>query len=365
MTDEPKKKKDAAFHISAEDLTKSMKNRPILKCTLSLDVSLGGGIPLGCTVLMAGPEKSGKTTTCLQYAAYGQNHFKCKVFYFPIEGRLTNKVLEQVRDLKKDIDNFVIVMPPPIYDQDDSEKIIGYEKWTSERWWEEIGDTITNNHGCILIVDSIANMSSEKEISEDMGHQDRGGKNKLEAQFCRKYGDLIISNRNTVFLMTQMQANTSGYGPSIQPKVGNQIKFQSDVILVGKNVEKWTEDASGKIYGHDAVYIVRESALGAPHMEARIPIRYGYGIDDLQDIVNYSVNWGFIKNAGAWFELPYKKTDDDGFEYFDLSTVEEKERKKDKSIVKIQGSQAVRNWFLMNPKQAEEMKTKMNKLFFG
>ena len=341
-----KNKQDEAYRISADQLIQDSAHKAVIPCTLSADIGLGGGIPMGCTVLVGGMFKSGKTSTVLQYAANAQNTYGAKVFFFPIEGRLTQLVLQQIRGIKTDIDSFEVVMPPPIRKDD---MIVGYQKWSSERWWEEIGKTVTNNPGSVIIVDSIANMGSEKESSEGMGYQDRGGKQKLEAQFCRSYGDLIGPSGITLFLLTQIQANTSGYGPMKGMKVGNHIRHQADTILFFKRVDKW-EPTDGRILGHNIECTIECSALGPPFIDISIPLRYGYGIDNVQDVITHGANWGIIEQAGAgWFKLPFVEKEDGEHEYVDVNG-----EQKDK-CVRIQGKANVRNWMVKHPQECNKI----------
>lgn len=336
------KSSNEAYRISGEQLVEHTRNRRVIPLTLSADIALGGGIPLGATVLLGGKPKAGKTSCSLAYAANAQKLYDSKVFFFNIEGRLSQLVISQTKGLMLDGDHFEIVMPPPI---EKDGKIIGYKKWPAERWWDEIGHTIENNPGSIIIVDSIANFSSDKEFSEDMGYQDRGGKNKLEAQFCRKYGDMVIPAGVTLFLLTQVQANTSGYGPSIQMKVGNHIKHQADVIIFAKNITKWPE-VDGKILGHDIMYHIECSALGPPFVDMTIPLRYGEGIDILKDTLTHAVNWDIITRAGAWMTLPFVEVEENKFEYKPITEME-----KDDKPVKVQGENGLRNWFLIRDKE--------------
>jgi recombination protein RecA len=245
-------------------------------------------------------------------------------------------------------------MPPPISDKKGN--IIGYKKWGAEKWFAAIGETIEKYPGSVIIVDSLANLSSEREQSEDMGFQDRGGRNKLEAEFCRKYGNIIVPNQIALFLLTQIQANTSGYGPSMQGKVGNHVKHQADIIIFGKTFEKWPDD-KGRILGHDMVYTVECSALGPPFMEMRIPLRYGYGIDNLQDIVTHAINWGIIDKAGAWYTLPFVE-EDGKVTYKELG-------QEDVKYVKAQGESNIRNWLLIRPDQAKFLEHMIREKVFG
>lgn len=374
-------KEETAYRISGDQLVESMSKREIVTCTISLDVGLGGGIPRGCTVVLFGPPKLGKTTVCLQYAANAQKQYKAKVFVFPIEGRLTNKVLGQIQNLSLDIDSFEVVMPPAIYDK--KGEVVGNQKWPAEKWWDAIGETIQNNPGCVVVVDSIAQLSPEKEISEDMGYQDRGRRNQLEAQFCRRFGDMIVANRVICFLMTQIQANTSGYGAAIQPKIGNQLKHQADIILYGKSVEKWDATTTGRILGHDMKFVVLESAMGSPFTELQVPLRYGRGIDRIKDIYTNAINWDIIVKEGAWFSIPFAeitKADGKGKEKGkETKTVEKIVLSKDdkEKVVgtdakgekvtpfKFQGEANMYEWLSIHPKEVDELEKDVRQYIFG
>lgn len=343
--------KEEPLRISADQLIETSKNRKIIPCTISLDVGLSGGIPLGSTVVVAGKSKAGKTSMCLQYGANAQNLFGSKIFFFNIEGRMSHQVLSQIQGLKTDQDSLEIIMPPAVTDK--SGNIIGHTRWYAEQWWDEIGKTIQDNPNSIIIVDSIAKLSSEKEISEDMGYQDRGARQKLEAQFCRKYGDIVMPNEVTLFLLTQIQANTSGYGPMVQPKVGNAIKHQADAIMFCRKVQMW-DSTDGKPLGHDIFWNIEVSALGGPASDIKVPLRYGYGIDTLQDMIEYSIEWGIIQKKGAWMSLPFLSDDEDA-ELIDLNELEDKQ-----NPVKVQGLSNIRKWFLIRPKLFEKLEHNMN-----
>lgn len=342
--------KEQPLRISADQLIETSRSRKIIPCSVSLDVGLSGGVPLGATAVVAGKSKAGKTTMCLQYAANAQRLFGSKVFFFNIEGRMSHQVLSQVKGLITDIDNFEIIMPPAVTDKQGN--IIGHTRWYAEQWWDEIGRTIQDNPGSVIIVDSIAKLSSEKEVSEDMGYQDRGARQKLEAQFCRKYGDIVMPNEITLFLLTQIQANTSGYGPTVQPKVGNAIKHQADIIMFCRKVAAW-DSTDGKPLGHDIFWNIEVSALGGPVSDVKVPLRYGQGIDTIQDMIEYCIEWGVIQKKGAWMSLPFLSDDEDA-DLIDLATLDDKT-----SPVKVQGLSNIRKWFLVRPKLFDKLEATM------
>lgn len=344
------------FRISADKLIEQSKNRKIIPLSITADISLGGGVPLGCTVLIGGLFKSGKTTISMQYGANAQNLYGSKIFFYPIEGRLTSKIFDQIKNVKTDEDNFIVVMPPPIYDSKNKEEIIGYQKWTSPEWWTAIGNNIKDNPFSIHIVDSISAMASAGEASEDVGKQERGSLQKDQSQFTRKFGDLVVANRCTVFLIAQIQANTSGYGHPTQIKAGNSIKHQADVILEIMKTEKWKVEKEGMPpVGHDICVKCTESALGPPHVEFKVPLRYGVGIDTLKDLISSASNFDLIKVSGSWYNLPFKETKDGKIEY----TTDEK------LFVKTQGENKTYQWFLIRPEAQKILEQKVKEIIFG
>lgn len=340
------KQSNEVYKISAEQLFIQRKARKIIPLTLSADLSLGGGIPLGCTVLIGGKQKSGKSTTCLQYAANAQNLFGSKVFIYPTEGRLTNQTMDQVSGLKKE--DVIVVLPPAILNK--KGELLGHGKFNAEMLYTSVGETIKENPNSIIIVDSISNMSSERELTEGIGFMDRGGLNKIESQFCRIYGDLIIANNVTLFLIAQIQANTSGYGIPIQMKAGNQIRHQADVVMFCKSIEKWDEQ-NERICGHNILISIETSALGPPYVDTSIPLRYGKGIDLVKDLIKHAIVWGYIKRAGTWYYLPFKENDP-------KNTIEipsfDDEEAKSQGLIKTQGEE--KTWtFFSNEENKEKL----------
>lgn len=341
------------YRISGEEL--SNQKSEYLQCTVSLDVGLSGGIRRGSVAIISGMPGLGKTTVALQYGADAQHQYNSKIFYFNIEGRLGKETLAQIYNLKTGIDHFEIVMPTAIRDVDGN--VVGHKKWSAEIWWDLIGETIVENPGSVLIIDSVANMSSSNEIAESTGYQDRGMKNKLEAQFCRKYLDLTIPSRVTVFLLTHIMANTSGYGKSLLAKIGNHLKHQSNVHLFGKRIEKWQEH-KGKILGHDMHFIIEKNSLGNPYAIIQVPLRYGEGIDVVKDTILHAINWDIIKKKGSWFVLPFQEVDDK-IEHNEITDENEKD------LIKIQGEIGLRNWLILNKKEYDLIDAQVKEMLFG
>jgi RecA/RadA recombinase len=339
--------KEKPYRASGQEVIDLRAQRGILKCTPAADIGFGG-IKRGGIVTIGGKSGIGKTTLALQYAANAQNQFGAKVFFFPVEGRFNDSTFKQVRGIKLDINSFEVVAPPAMMKDG---RVVGHKKWNANQWWTVIGDTIAENPECVVIVDSISTLTSEREQAEGMGYQGRGDLQKSDAQFTRLYGDVTVPNGSIVFLLTQVQANTSGYGPPIIIKLSNSLYHQSDIVLQGKSVEKWKEE-DGRIRGHNMVYTVIKNANSNPYNDVSIPLRFGYGIDVPKDVVDHCVLLNTIVREGAWYTLPFYVTDK-GKPVFSPAGSE-----KDKKYVKAQGENNTRAWLIEHP-ECLELLTKM------
>ena len=352
------KKDNLPSVVTGTQLYETRKNRPVITSNLSFDIACSGGIPKGCTVLCGGKYKSGKTTLALKYLAAAQKLFKMKGFVYNIEGRLDNKVLDQTNDLE--LDNLSVISGSDI--KDENGEVVGNKKQPAQWWWDIIGENLTNFPGSFHIVDSISALSDESELAETMGYQSRGGLQKLEAQFCRKFGDIIVPSGTIIFLLAQIQANTSGQGEATQIKAGNSIRHLADAIIFIKWIEKWQPNSDGKILGHNLKCKIESSPLGSPYMECDVPLRYGVGIDNVKDVMNHCINWEIIKANGAWYDLPFlkpeKETDKPVF--VDLDKLP-----KDTKPIKLQGEENVRSWLVSHPSETAMLEGMIRKQVLG
>lgn len=157
--------------------------------------------------------------------------------------------------------------------------------------------------------------------------------------------------------------------------------------MLGKRAEKWKPSGTnkdgdgGRILGQDCVYTIQESALGPPHVEAKIPLRYGYGIDNLLDLFTQAINWGLIEQKNAWYTLPFVEDDKGNIKYTPLVNAttkegeeteneakkdkKEKKEKKEAGYIRANGEAAGRNWLLLHPDEAKILENEIRKQVFG
>ena len=131
-----------------------------------IDVNIGGGIPEGSVVLLAGDEKCGKTVTALQICKNAQLMGK-NIYYLNIEARLKSRDLEGIEGL--DLEKINVVSS---YREDDSEGNLVQSKILSgEEWLSFAENFIHNDPGCVIVLDSISQIVTERQLQADIGVQ--------------------------------------------------------------------------------------------------------------------------------------------------------------------------------------------------
>lgn len=282
---------------SGDDLFPAKKR--VIPISPSLDLALGGGIPEGSWVVVNGPEKLGKSSTLLEFAANAQQeeYGSKEVFYIDVEARLKEMNIHSYKKLNtKKFHRFK------------SEK--GETPLTSERFLNIAEEILTTYPGCILIIDSISALCEGKEKEGGIGTETRGGAAKHVAQFCRQMAQVVNVNDSVVCCVTHSIANT-GYGGGMVEKTANALKYQVDVKLkalyrefIYPNAE--AEKKKSKPVAQRTEWIMECSALGTPpNQRVNTYIRYGEGLDIIYDYIELGISFGIIEVSGSWLILKF------------------------------------------------------------
>lgn len=264
----------------------------------------------------------GKTTLCLSIVANAQR-MKKKCFYLDIEGRLRTDLLKTI---------------PGLIWTDEQEKQTGFpqlqvirsseEKILSAEDYINIMDTLIKEvPGCLIILDSIAALTSQDVMATKAGDSKRMASiPTLMYFFLRKAAAILPVTKASILTITHLQANPSGYGGPNQVG-GNAIQYFASNRFVCHSVEK--VPANGPLIGHNAKFKCESAALGPPGGEFNLYVRYGKGADKEEDLVSTAEELGFIEKSGAWYKF--------------TSGSEE---------IKLQGKQKCVEYFKENPDKA-------------
>ncbi len=265
--------------------------RDVLKTILSLDIALNGGIPDGKTVLLSGKPKAGKTYLCLQILNNAINDNR-PAFYFNIERRCSPEQLRQVCGKNASKLKWI---------ESTSDAIL-----SAEDWLNILERAIKDHKKAVIVVDSLAQLSTLAEQSELLGKvKDMAGTPKLLASFFRRMQQVIDSNDIILIFISHVITSRSPYGKKWIEKGGVAVQYASSVWMNTDWFALWKSNPeTNEIDGQDVNIRIMASALGKPYLPCTIPIRFGVGVDRIKDIIVNAENLGLIAKAGAWYSIP-------------------------------------------------------------
>lgn len=327
---------------SGADFVKNENAKQIVSISPALDLGCGGGVPEGSWVIFAGKQKCGKTVTLLHFAKKCQDLGK-HIYYLNIEGRLKKMNIVGTYGLKEDMLDVI----------ESTE-----EKTLSAQDFLNIAEHIIRTHpACVIIFDSYSMLCHSKEHAEGVDTSTMGAPAALLSQFFRQMSQVVPAKRTIVAGINQIMANI-GWGKSGNTeKGGNAIQYQGDVKFRHKLSEPWKDGE--KEIGKIVTWIVEFNALGngaIPGSEIKSYMRYGHGIDEIQEMVTIAKDSGLIEQGGAWYTLSFAQ------KYFKELGHEEWSDEISK-LYKCQGANAVSDKLQENPKLIEFLKKEIGEIW--
>jgi len=263
---------------------------------IALDHIIGGGLPLGRLVELAGPPSSGKTTTALQTAAALQKVilsgggevagtdgtvFKIlptdKILYLDYEATIDQDYCKSL-GLDIDDDSFLLVQPDTLEDGAN----IAVE-------------LIETGRIRMVIWDSVASMMPSAKASAEIGKSLPAVQAKLMSDLGQKLVPLLYRHQTLNIFVNHLREvlDMSGrrpahLGPKMSTPGGVALKFYESVRLeykqVGNIKEKSIDPLSGEEVetpGATNVEVkVTKNKVARPFRKAVVRVRFGRGFDN-------------------------------------------------------------------------------------
>ena len=284
-------KKYGNIIVKGNELLETRKDYKILKVSPIIDVSLGGGIKEGSWVMLSGAAKSGKTTLAMQIAKNGQDEGR-PIIYLNAEGRLKEMNFE-VDGLDPSKMQIITAEDAPI---------------SAEVFLDIVVKLLTakENKGAICIIDSVSSLIPARDLEGEVSGERRPGLPKILGDFVKKLGQIVPNQKSIVVMITHLITNTSGYGAGMLADGGVKIGYQADTRMQVKSISPWEQD--GEQIGQAVNWKIMCSSVGSPGGECQSWIRYGKGVDKIQEVMMMGQEAGLITQAGAWFTCNFLLT---------------------------------------------------------
>ena len=248
---------------------------------LSLDLQLGGGIPLDRITEVCGPPDSSKTSFILNLIKQNED---CITAYLDTDNCISYDYLEQ---LGLDTDSLIISQPS------NAEQLI------------QIVETLISNKAVdIIVIDSIATIISEEESDSGMSHNT---KNSTIIETIKKLSSLIYKSDCALILINQIRNDLKSkkYGA----KVAMADRALNTYASIRLNIEPTNEiHHYDQIIGAKLKISINKNKIALKKGES-VSINHYYksGLDTVDDLLELAINANIIQRNGSWYNFGGEK----------------------------------------------------------
>jgi recombination protein RecA len=266
--------------------TKKLNVAAIPTGSMTLDMALGiGGVPRGRIVEIYGPESSGKTTVALSIIAQAQKQGG-EVAFIDVEHAL-DPVYAQA--LGVNINDLLVSQP------DSGEQAL------------EIAEALIRSGAIdVIVLDSIAAMTTRAEIDGEMGDLHVGQLARLMSQAMRKLTAAISKSNCVAIFINQIREKIGVmYGNPETTPGGRALKFYSSVrieVRKGEVIKSGTD-----VIGACTRCKIVKNKVAPPFKECEFDLMYGTGISRTGEVLDLAVDLDIIKKGGSWFSYKDQK----------------------------------------------------------
>jgi recombination protein RecA len=264
---------------------KHIKIDTISSGSISLNMALGGGLPVGRIIEVYGPESSGKTTLTLHAIAEVQKTGGVAAF-IDAEHALDPSYAEKI-GVKTD--DLLISQP------DSGEQAL------------EITETLVRSGGIdLIVIDSVAALTPRAEIEGEMGDSHMGLQARLMSQALRKLTSLVSGTKCTIIFINQLRMKIGVmFGNPETTTGGNALKFYASVRMDIRRIAKIEEKIEGEkdksAIGNRVRVKIIKNKVAPPFRKAEFDIMFNEGISYEGDLLDTGVDHNMVKKAGSYY----------------------------------------------------------------
>ncbi len=260
-----------------------MKIETIPSGSILLDDALGvGGYPKGRIIEIFGPESSGKTTLALHAIAEAQKKGGIAAFVD------AEHALDPIYagDLGVDVENLWVSQP------DTGEQAL------------EIAESLVRSGGiAVIVVDSVAALTPQAEITGEMGDSHVGLQARLMSQALRKLTATISKSGCCLIFINQIRMKIGiMFGNPETTTGGNALKFYSSIRLEVRKTETISRGQDNAVGNRIRVKVVKNK-VAPPFRKVELELMFGKGISITGSLLDGGIAHELINKSGSWYSI--------------------------------------------------------------
>lgn len=256
---------------------------------LSMDLALGGGLPKGDYIEIAGKPSVGKSTLCMWLAGQAQKQGNL-VAYIDVETDY-DKHWAEINGVS--VDNIIFSQP------------------------SSLEEALTITEGLIksdgvsfIIIDSLAALTPQAILKKSMSEDTIGLRPRKLAQFFDKTKWYVKESNCIVLFTNQFRQDPGRLGKGVTPG-GWSAKHN-----FGVRMEIWRSEAglrnnadlivlgggdSEEVIAAKAHILVKKNKVAAPYKRATFRIDFDSGVNPYYDLYENALMFGVIEQSGSWY----------------------------------------------------------------
>lgn len=293
-----------------------------------------GGVPLGKSTELFGPENGGKTTTALDvvgnaqklaHAQWNATLSEMRKELRALKEKAIKSVQKRIDALTAEIDEFKKVGPRKVV-YIDAENTLDVE-WaelqgvdtselylvrpqdhTAEQVFQMVLDLVASGEIICIVLDSIPALVSQKLYEKSMEEKTYAGISDAAADFSRKVSPLISKFKTAYVQINQIRDNLKNPFDIYHTPAGRALKHLHALRLYiskGKFIDESNNELSGKAATEPAgnivdVAMIKTKICKPDRRVGFYTLNYQAGIDVLSDTLDMAVKYGYVALTGAW-----------------------------------------------------------------
>lgn len=257
--------------------SKSLEIPRLKSGSITYDLCLGGGFPIGRHTVIYGAESSGKTTISLMaMAEYFKTDDKRAALIIDAEYSFDKKYAES---LGVDMNRLIVIQPDHLAEGDSVLK-----------------KCLEDNLIGFFLVDSIAALLPKSVIENEADASNIGKHAQAIGNMFKKSNMFVGKNKVTALWVNQIRDKIGGYGGGISLPAGHAPKFYASIMI--KVMRGSKVDNKDGTYTNRGWIRVEKNKTYPPYKEGEYDMEHGSGISVAQEVRDYGVQLGILYKKG-------------------------------------------------------------------